>query len=96
MVAETLIEVTATQLAGHPREELKDREETILHLAHLHAEGTIHLDQDLLVASLRGKTVAEIKVRASMCSNDNLINKQTFNNKPEGYHTAIPEPQILK
>jgi len=41
VVAEIFAEVTATQEAGHPQEELKGREETILHPARLHAEETI-------------------------------------------------------
>jgi hypothetical protein len=60
-VAEIYAEVTATQEAGHPQEELIGSAGTTPHLARLHAEGTIPRAQGLLVASPQATTVAVMK-----------------------------------
>ena len=72
VVAEIFAEVTATQEAGHPQEELKGREETTHHPARLHAEGTILRAQDLLIARPQGKTVTEMRVKTSPRNIDTL------------------------
>lgn len=72
VVAEIFAEVTATQEAGHPQEELKGREETTHHPARLNAEGTILHAQDPLVARPQGKTVTEMRVQTSPRNIDTL------------------------